>query len=129
MIIGQNPPDRIGKMVFQNFCQAGFIIGSFSWELNWNKHFFKKCFLYFSRKWVELDIFFEKVKFKQYKLPHFTRKGEPSDFGHKYVFFYFFSFLFCIFTHILALMPQRVQILAFWQFSTKNILIGEFKKY
>ena len=42
MIFGQNPPDRIGKMVFQNFCQAGFIIGSFSWELNWNKHFFLK---------------------------------------------------------------------------------------
>ena len=30
----QNPRDNVGKIVFQNFCQADFIIGQFSWELN-----------------------------------------------------------------------------------------------
>jgi len=72
MIFWQNPRDNVGKIVFQNFCQADFIIGQFSWELNWNKHFLRKCFLYFSRKWVDLEFFFEKVKFKEYKLAHFN---------------------------------------------------------
>ena len=34
MIFWQNPRDNVGKIVFQNFCQADFIIGQFSWELN-----------------------------------------------------------------------------------------------
>ena len=74
MIFWQNPRDNVGKIVFQNFCQADFIIGQFSWELNWNKHFLRKCFLYFSRKWVDLEFLFEKVKFKEYKLAHFNRQ-------------------------------------------------------
>ena len=33
IIFWQNPRDNVGKIVFQNFCQADFIIGQFSWEL------------------------------------------------------------------------------------------------
>ena len=29
MIFWQNPRDNVGKIVFQNFCQADFIIGQF----------------------------------------------------------------------------------------------------
>ena len=73
MIFWQNPRDNVGKIVFQNFCQADFIIGQFSWELNWNKHFLKKCFFVFFSEMGGLRIFFEKVKFKEYKLAHFNR--------------------------------------------------------